>query len=356
MNGQYISIPSGGGGGGGVAGVSSLNSLTGAVTVSAGAGISLAGSSGNNIQVSSTIPAPTVFTLTTTDGKPVNQSIYTIPANQTVLPTIEIVARTTAGTTPTAAKFVGSIDGVTTPVTVSAIYGGPVGNSIQILFDGIMTINQAIAAWTAAFPYAPAVLSAGDGTQIPNTPATKSSYTGTPGGCSTPVTVTNNYGGTFSFTLTGDGSSTINELIAASNMLAGTYFSTYYSTVSLTSGDGTQVPSAGDMSIVTTGGTGADAITALTGGVGYDPSDSASWASGALGANVPVYLNVLGYAVSTNGVAAATMAPTSFYGNGTFWKTIPGFVTNQDNNIYVQVVGQEGFTIDWEISVTFAKD
>jgi hypothetical protein len=64
------------------------------------------------------------------------------------------------------ANFVGTIAGMTTPVTITALTAGAVGN-VTIPADGTSTINQLIVNFNNSSPPSQVVLQAGDDTQIP---------------------------------------------------------------------------------------------------------------------------------------------------------------------------------------------
>lgn len=88
-----------------------------------------------------------------------------------------------------------------------------------------------------------------------NVGLTAASYTGTPAGASTPVTITADNGGTAgNVTLTGDGVKDIATLISDWNTANPT------NTLTLTSGIGTQVPNNGATMILTGGANGKDGL------------------------------------------------------------------------------------------------
>lgn len=67
----------------------------------------------------------------------------------------------------TYASYSGTIGGTSTSVTITASFAGSAGNSIALVFSGSNTISAAIASWNSSNPLNPAVLTSGDGTQIP---------------------------------------------------------------------------------------------------------------------------------------------------------------------------------------------
>jgi hypothetical protein len=69
----------------------------------------------------------------------------------------------------TQASFTGSVAGMTSSVTIQANVVGTAGN-VTLSGDGTLTINQIIVAWNSGHASNQAVvLTAGDGTQVPNT-------------------------------------------------------------------------------------------------------------------------------------------------------------------------------------------
>lgn len=66
------------------------------------------------------------------------------------------------------AFYSGTIAGTATPVSISANTPGSVGNSIALAFTGSNSINAAIATWNGLHPSNQAILTAGDGSQIPS--------------------------------------------------------------------------------------------------------------------------------------------------------------------------------------------
>ena len=136
------------------------------------------------------------------------------------------------------AFFTGMIAGMTTPVTITAVNVGTPGNSVVLVADGTSSINALIAAWNTANPSNTIALTTGDGTQIPTGGGTFAMFTGTIPGMINPVTITANIKGTAgnSVVLTGNGTSNINALITAWNTANPS------NQVTLSSGNGTQVP------------------------------------------------------------------------------------------------------------------
>jgi hypothetical protein len=57
---------------------------------------------------------------------------------------------------------------MTTDVTIDAVTPGAAGNSISLAFDGLKDIDTVISDWNIANPSNTAVLSSGDGSQIPD--------------------------------------------------------------------------------------------------------------------------------------------------------------------------------------------
>lgn len=75
-------------------------------------------------------------------------------------------------TTEVFASFTGTITGTSTPVTLTAVVPGTIGNSIALAFTGADSINTAIINWNTANPGNTVALTAGDGTQVPSNGAT----------------------------------------------------------------------------------------------------------------------------------------------------------------------------------------
>jgi hypothetical protein len=157
------------------------------------------------------------------------------------------------------AFFTGIPNGDATSITITANSLGTIGNSVALSFDGsTTTINQAITSWNAANIPNQITLTSGVGTQIPVGTA-YASYTGTIPGTSTPVTLTALTAGTRgnNIVLSFNGSNTIAAAILTWNASNPT------NQVMLSSGDGTQMPTASAAAPLT-GGVG-DTIT-LSGG------------------------------------------------------------------------------------------
>jgi hypothetical protein len=179
---------------------------------------------------------------------------------------------TFTSSTGTQASFTGMIAGMTTPVTITATNIGLSGNSVVLTADGTSSINTLIANWNTANPSNLISLTSGDGTQIPAA-GSFASYTGTPAGTTLPITLTANTIGAVgnSIALTGDGVSTVAQLIVAWNT------ANPGNMVTQTAGIGTQIPNNGvaiDLSgganpdtIDLSGGTVATPMSLLTGGV-----------------------------------------------------------------------------------------
>ena len=167
----------------------------------------------------------------------------TVGANATteVDVTINGPVATFTSVTPSYAQFCGLVPGMLSSVTITANVAGTNGNSVLLVGNGSSTITQLIAAWNTANPSNTVTLTTGNGAQIPDGTGTYASFNGTLTGTSSAVTITANTIGTSgnSVVLTGNGSSSISALIAAWNS------ANPLNTVTLTSGDGTQVPSAG---------------------------------------------------------------------------------------------------------------
>jgi hypothetical protein len=158
------------------------------------------------------------------------------------------------------AQYTGTILGTATPVTITANNNGSAGNSVLLVGDGASSISALISAWNIANPSNQITLSAGDGTQIPLGGAF-AFFTGTPAGCATIVTITADAVGTNgnNVELIGDGVSSIAALIANWNIANPS------NPVSLTSGNGGQVPLSGTLIDLATGIN--PAMVALAGGV-----------------------------------------------------------------------------------------
>jgi hypothetical protein len=138
------------------------------------------------------------------------------------------------------ASFTGQIAGMPSPVTITADIVGNVGNSVVLSADGATNISTLISNWNTAHPLNMITLVSGNGSQIPNAPLI-ASFTGDGAGFSTVVTLTASDPGSIgnSIVLTGDGTSSINTLISNWNTANPS------NQVSLTAGDGTQIPSGG---------------------------------------------------------------------------------------------------------------
>ena len=171
----------------------------------------------------------------------------------------------------TFASFTGQIPGMILPVTITANHLGAAGNSVVLPGDGTSSINTLISNWNTANPSNQVTLTTGNGTQVPDA-GTFASFTGTILGTATSVTITANVLGTNGslVVLHGDGTSTISALIAAWNT------ANVSNTISLTSGDGTQIPAGGVFATYTGTPTGLSTpitLTALTAGVNGNSID-----------------------------------------------------------------------------------
>jgi hypothetical protein len=135
------------------------------------------------------------------------------------------------------AYFSGQIPGMILNVTITANNPGSAGNSVVLPGDGTSSINTLISNWNTANPSNQVTLTSGNGTQVPDA-GTYASFSGTILGTSTPVVITSNVLGTNGDTvvLYGDGTSDISTLISNWNTAHGS------NTITLTSGDGTQIP------------------------------------------------------------------------------------------------------------------
>lgn len=138
------------------------------------------------------------------------------------------------------AQFVGMLPGMTSSVTITANVLGAGGNSVALVGDGSSTISALISAWNTGNPGNAVTLTSGNGAQIPNAP-TPATFNGLVNGLTSSVLLTANTAGTIgnSISLVGDGTSDISTLITAWNVANPS------NQVGLTSGDGTQIPSAG---------------------------------------------------------------------------------------------------------------
>jgi hypothetical protein len=140
----------------------------------------------------------------------------------------------------TFAQFVGQIPGMPSPVTITANVLGTTGNAVLLVGDGTSSINTLISNWNGLNPGNQVTLTTGNGNQVPNAPLF-AVFSGTIAGTSGPVTITANNAGTIgnSVVLTGDGTSSINLLISNWNTANPS------NQITLTTGDGTQIPSGG---------------------------------------------------------------------------------------------------------------
>jgi hypothetical protein len=228
-------------------------------------------------------------------------------------------------TAGTYAFFTGVPPGDATSVTISADNLGTGGNSVVLLFDGYTTtINAAITTWNALNPSNSVSLTSGDGTQIPVGTAA-ASYTGTVTGTSTAVTITANNVGTGgnSVTLNFDGVTSINTAITNWNTANPS------NTISLTAGDGTQIPTVGAL-VQLSGGMG-DSIDLSNGvngqfAVGASADATALNLSSAIGAFVPgVTSGANGNVVSVVGTVVAQSVTLTYTPISTSEVTVTGF-------------------------------
>lgn len=83
---------------------------------------------------------------------------------------------------PTYASFTGSVGGMSTSITITAVNAGPDGNSIGFTFDGSTTITSAVSAWNSANSGNTASITTGDGSQVPYVDETISLSGGASGG------------------------------------------------------------------------------------------------------------------------------------------------------------------------------
>lgn len=354
MSSQYVNLPLQGGGGG----VSSLNSLTGALSLTSSDSTLTITPSGSSINLQ--VPGgDALFSVTTTTAAPTYQQVYAMATGEAVRLSIEISAvgkSNIAGGSPVASSFTGTIGGGTA-VTITATATGLTGTFVSIYFDGVMTISQAIAAWNAhGIPGTSVSLTAGNGAQVPFSGNTAATFTGTPAGCSTPVTIVNNYAGTgFAGSLTGDGFSTISQLIAEFNalFLGG---QSYYQTLSLIAGNGAQVPSNGaSISLSGDSGTGNQQGLDTVSGSGFSVGDFATWNFEIIqtraNAQYLSFVDIGGIAYSSaNGNQLPTLVQAlAKYGNGQSWTASP-YINKTDNKIYMTLIGAVD-VIDWKISV-----
>ncbi|HEY6915152.1 MAG TPA: hypothetical protein VI413_10790 [Paludibacter sp.] len=132
----------------------------------------------------------------------------------------------------TYARFLGTLCGVATSVTVTANNVGSVGN-VKLTGNGT-SINALIAAWNTAHPTNQLTLTSGDGTQIPT-----AGFKGLVAGMTTVVEICENAGGDFgNITLVANGVKTIATLISEWNAANAT------KQLTLVSGSGTQIPTS----------------------------------------------------------------------------------------------------------------
>lgn len=75
-------------------------------------------------------------------------------------------------TTEAFASYTGTPTGATTPITLTAVMPGVIGDSITLVFTGSNSINSAIVTWNTGNPSNTVTLTAGDGTQVPSNGAT----------------------------------------------------------------------------------------------------------------------------------------------------------------------------------------
>jgi hypothetical protein len=190
------------------------------------------------------VAMPNTYTLTAVGGTLPNfRTPRTTGEDATTQVTVTLNGPVATFSTPTPgtfASFMGYIPGMFSSVTLTANTSGSAGNSISLLGNGISSVNSLITAWNTANPGNQVTLTAGSGLQIPNA-GMFASFTGIPTGTATSVTITANVigAGGNSVLLIGDGTSSISTLITNWNTANPS------NQVTLTSGDGTQVPSGG---------------------------------------------------------------------------------------------------------------
>jgi hypothetical protein len=157
----------------------------------------------------------------------------------------------------TTAMFTGMISGMIAPITLTANTLGSAGNSIVLSGDGVSNIATLIAAWNTANPSNQVTLTAGNGNQVPNAGA-YAHFTGVVSGVSTSVTITANTIGSIGngATLIGNGTSNISTLITGWNTANPS------NQITLTAGDGTQIPNGG--LVATFSGTATGIINPVT--------------------------------------------------------------------------------------------
>lgn len=162
------------------------------------------------------------------------------------------------------ASFTGTIAGTSTGVTITADNVGNIGNSVELIGDGVTSITGLISAWNIANPSNTITLATGDGTQIPQGSAS-AFYTGVGSppsiGFFTPVTITAQTPGAAgnAVELIGDGASSVNTLIANWNIANPSNM------IMLTAGNGGQIPDFGSL-FTLAGGIDAAKVD-LTGGL-----------------------------------------------------------------------------------------
>jgi hypothetical protein len=138
------------------------------------------------------------------------------------------------------ASFSGTILGTSTPVVIQAVTAGTIGNAVVLIGDGTSSISTLIADWNTANPSNQISLVSGDGTQVPYGGAF-ASYTGTPAGFTTPVTLTANTLGTIGngIELVADSVSDLYTLVANWNI------DNPLNMVTLSAGNGAQIANTG---------------------------------------------------------------------------------------------------------------
>src|SRR5271165_6281953 len=187
------------------------------------------------------------------------------------------------------ASYTGTPAGATTPVTITANNPGYSGNFIHLTFTGTNSITSEIASWNTANPTNLAILSSGDGTQVPLV-ATVVQLTGA-----------------------GDG-----------NLYYNNGVSTYALSASITgfTGDITSTPGPGvvDVTVLSVGGASAASIAA-----------AAAASGSATSADVP---NTLVLRDSSGNFAAGTIT-ASLIGNvtGNLTGNVTGNVSGTSSNI-----------------------
>jgi hypothetical protein len=169
-----------------------------------------------------------------------------IDATTQILTTVNGPLETFTSSPGTYATVSAQIAGMIQSVTITANNLGPAGNSVILTANGSSTISELVMDWNLANPSNMITLISGSGNQIPNAPLF-AAFAGIILGTASIVEITADNAGTVgnSVVLTGDGSSSINQLITVWNL------ENPGNTISLTSGDGTQIPAGGTFAFYT---------------------------------------------------------------------------------------------------------